>query len=107
MKKRIDESLLPKYGPELVVTKRLFAYLENIEAKTPGVYIPKDLLFEKGILAGFSKPDLKAGINELERITNCTAFWDGENKTMVYRVFPMTPEQKIKVIDDAVWFESL
>lgn len=105
--KQIDESQLPKYGPELEETKRLYAYLQKVWEKTPCVMVPRDALFEKGILAGLTKNQMWNAVKELERVVDCVSFWDSENKTMVYAVIPLTPEEKIKIIEDAVWFESL
>ena len=103
----IDIRDISKYAPELPAAIRLYNWLEKVEESTPGIYFSRDDLIERGKTAGYSKNDIWLALKELEKVINCANFWDSEQRQMVFRVVPMTPEEKINKIEAEVWFERL
>lgn len=98
---------IPKYAPVSPLAKRLYAYLEKVWAEHPGQLVTRDQLMNVAAKAGVQRNEVWAALKELESVVDCISFWDSTARTVFFCVAPMTPEEKIKRIEDAVWFESL
>lgn len=109
--KPIDESRIRKYEPYSQNGKRLYNWMLEYHRKnyeTLGiVFFPREQLINLFEKVGITKTSAIAALREIEMVCGCSAFWDSSEKTMKYCVFEMSPEEKIKMIEDEVWFERL
>ncbi len=98
---------IPLYCPTSPVAKRLYEYLEKVWEAHPHTYVKREQLYLVGAKNGLQRNEIYTALKELERVVNCISYWDSTERTVFYLVAPFTPEEKIKMIDDAVWFEKL
>jgi hypothetical protein len=101
----IDE--IPLYAPKSVYAIRLYNYLKKIAEAYPSSFLSREQLMTVATTNQISRNDAWLAIKELEQIVDCISFWDSTKRTVFYYVASMTPEEKLKRIDDAIWFESL
>jgi len=95
------------YLPDNAVATRIYNYLVKASVAHPAVVFPREKLIELGIAAGYSKDSIYTGLKNLEEVTDVAFYWDSAERTVFYAVIPMTPEEKLKRIQDELWFESL
>lgn len=103
----INMDNIPLYCPSSAVAKRLYDYLEKIWLLHPFTYVNREQLYLVGSKNGIQRNEVYNALKELERVVNCISYWDAKDRTVFYLVAPFSPEEKIAMIDDAVWFERL
>lgn len=95
------------FMPETELAKRFYSYLEKVWEAKPATVIPREKLIELAKAAGYSREAAFAALKNLEQVTNVASYWDSGERTVFWAVIPMTPEEKLKRIEDDLWFESL
>jgi hypothetical protein len=103
----INFEAIPLYAPSGLHTVRLYNYLKKLWEAHPGELVTRDQLLQMMTANRIGRSEAWAALKELERVVDCISFWDSEKRTVFYAVAPMTPEEKLQRIDDAIWFESL
>lgn len=98
---------IPVYAPVGKLTQRLYSYLQKVWEKKPMTLTTRDQLLLVAKSAGFTKDETWNALRELERVVDCISFWDGNLRTVLFAVAPSTVEEKLKRIDDSIWFEKL
>lgn len=98
---------IPLYCPSGVVAKRLYDYLEKVYELHPMTYVKREQLYLIGAKYGLKQNEVYNALKELERVVNCVFYWDSKDRTVYYMVASFSAEEKIKMIEDAVWFERL
>lgn len=95
------------YAPENLLSKRLYEWLEKASVVSPAMEFPREKLLELVIASGHSREAGFAALKHLEVVVNIASFWDSEKRTVMFSFIPMTPTEKLKHIEDDLWFESL
>jgi hypothetical protein len=103
----IDPEAIPLYAPSGVNAIRVYNYLKKMWELHPGEMITRDQLLQMMTANRIGRSEAWAALRELERVVDCISFWDSKKRTVFFCVAPMTPEEKLQRIDDAIWFESL
>lgn len=93
--------------PESELAKRMYEYLEKVWETKPGTVLPREKLIELAKAAGFSREAAFAAMKNLEQVTNVASYWDSAERTVFWAVIPMSAEEKLKRIEDELWFESM
>ena len=103
----INMDNIPLYVPVNPVAKRLYEYLEKVSESYPSTYVKREQIYIVAAKYGIKRDEVYNALKELERVVNCIWFWDSKERTVFYQVAPIPPLDKIKMIEDAVWFEKL
>jgi len=95
------------YLPENSLATRMYNWLSKAEEITPGVYYPRDALFDLAKKAGFSREVGFTATKNLEEVTNVSYYWDSEERTVYYLVDNISPEEKLERIKVEMEFDML
>ena len=98
---------IPLYGPTGAVAKRLYNFLMKVQETYTDMYVRREQLYAIAAKNNIQRNEVYGALKELERVVNCIFFWDSKEQTVFYLVADWSPEEKIKRIEDAVWFEQL
>lgn len=105
--KDVNMDNIPLYNPSGAVAKRLYDYLEKVYELHPNTYVKREQLYLVGAKYGLKQNEVYNALKELERVVNCISFWDSNERTVFYMVANFSAEDKMRMIDDALWFERL
>lgn len=95
------------FFPDNPLAMRMYQWLEKQAEARPAVTFPREMLVDLAIKSGSSKEAAWSALKNLEEVTNVAFFWDSADRTVYYAFIPMTPEDKLKRIEDELWFDSL
>lgn len=95
------------FTPDNPLAKRMYDYLEKVWEQKPATVLPREKLIELAKAAGYSRDAAFNALKNLEQVTNVANYWDSTERTVFFAVIPMTAEEKLKRIEDDLWFESL
>lgn len=94
------------FAPQNPNATRIYNFLKAMSEKSPGMFIKRpDLL----VIAskGMTRDEAWAALQHLKRVVDCVFVWDSVDRVELICVAPMTTEEKLKAIEDDIWFESL
>jgi len=107
MQKTFHFSMALLFLPDNVIARRIYDWLVKVAEVHPAVVFPREKLIELGVAAGNSRQVVWGALKNLEEVTDVAHYWDSAEKTVFYAVVSMTTEEKLKRIEDELWFEAL
>lgn len=85
----------------------MYEYLEKVAIAKPATVLPREKLIELSKAVGSSKDAAFNALKNLEQVVNIASYWDSGERTVFFAFIPMTSEEKLKHIEDELWFEAL
>ena len=95
------------YLPENPLAQRMYDWLLACDRKEQFVVYPREKLLELAIATGHSKEAGWAALKNLESVCNVCSYWASDERTVFFSVADLSPKEKLKQIEDDLWFESL